>query len=244
MKKIVLASLMSSLSLSSFVHAGAMGDAGCAPSGFVSLEGGYTWNSINGVEVTVPGLTFSPTKQLSQLSGRIAGGIIHMIDDSVGITGELGWGYYGRTTFSVDTTFSTVPVSLSSKYTITGFDVLVGVASIQTYYTLYAKVGGIIQNMQQNNTAIFTTPAIVPLPGTVYHFNDKHTSAAVLPAIKLGAGYNIDANWSITGSYLFAYGANTKTQFNYSTSPTVLVAKVNTQNPMMNAFMLGIQYSV
>ena len=237
MKKIVLASLMSSLSLSPFVYAGSMGDASCAPSGFVSFEGGYTWNKINGLEINIGTLSLSPVKKQDQLSGRIAGGIIHMLDDDIGITGELGWGYYGRTTFNIDSSFGGIPISISNKYTLSGFDALIGLAYIQTYYSLYVKVGGLIQNMQQNNTATGV------FAGRIMDLNEKHTNAAVLPATKLAAAYNIDPNWSITGSWLFAYGATTKASFTLTTNPNVFVAKVNTQNPMMNTFMLGIQYT-
>lgn len=236
MKKIVLASLLSSVSLSSSVYAGSMGDTSCTPSGFISLEGGYTWNKISGLEVLFDTLSFRPVKNQDQLSGRLAGGLINMLDDEFGITGELGWGYYGRTTFNIDTTFGGFPLSFSNRYTLSGFDALIGITYIQTYYTLYAKVGGLIQNMQQNNTATYIAPS-------VFDFNQKENSAAVLPTVKLGAGYNIDANWSITGSYTFAYGATTKTTLAYNSLSSSLTAKINTQNPMMNILMLGVQYT-
>jgi hypothetical protein len=244
MKKIALVSLMSSLSFSSFIYAGAMGDASCAPSAFGSVEGGYTYNKIDGVDFTFGTTTLSTTKNQDQLSVRLAAGVINMFDDDFGVTGELGWGYYGRTTFDLPAVSIAAPVNATSQYTLSGFDVLIGTAYVQTYYTLSFKVGGLIQNMQQKNTFTFNDTAGLLGGPALYTFTGKHNSAAVLPALKLGGGYNIDQNWSITGSWLFAFGATTGTTFNITPAAiTNLSVDVNTQNPMQNSFMIGIQYS-
>ena len=252
MKKIALVSLMSSLSLSSFVQAGEMGDSSCAPSAFMSLEGGYTYNKINGIQFTTgtgtaaTSTTVKAQKKQNKLTTRLAAGVISMIDDSFGVTGELGWGYYGRSTFNLPAASLLIPVNVTSKYTLSGFDVLIGAAFVQTYYSLSFKVGGLIQNMQINNTASLTYPAPAPaLFAGVYTYNEKHNSTAVLPAMKLGANYNIDTNWAITASWLLAYGGSTGTKFNYTPAAvTKLALDVNTQNPMTNSFMLGFQYSI
>jgi hypothetical protein len=243
MKKIALLSLISSLSVSSFVCAGEMGNADSAPTAFVSLEGGYTWNKINGLELTNLTSTVTSEKKQSQTSVRLAAGVISMIDDQFGITGELGWGYYGQTTFNFPVTSVIVgsSLSLSSEHSLYGFDALVGASFIQTYYSLYFKVGGLIQNMQQNNSAIYADPNLSPYN---YSLSEKQNSTQVLPALKLGAAYNIDSNWSITGSYLLAYGATTGTTVTYTPyAISKLVVSVNTQNPKMNTFMLGVQYA-
>ncbi|RUR08651.1 hypothetical protein [Legionella sp. km772] len=248
MKKIAFVSLMSTLSLTTAVNAGAMGDSGCAPSAFASVEGGYTYNKINGFEfVTGTGTSattrsISAEKQQNQYTARLAAGLINMIDDSFGVTGELGWGYYGRTTFNLPVLSLGAPFNATSKFTLSGFDALIGAAWVQTYYSLSFKVGGLIQNMQISNTASLAD-VVAPAFG-VYTLNEKHNSTAVLPAIKLGAAYNIDSNWAITGSWLFAFGASTGTTFTYTPAAVTNVAlDINTQNPMTNSFMLGIQYS-
>lgn len=244
MKKIALVSLMSSLSFSSFIYAGAMGDASCAPSAFGSVEGGYTWNKIDGFDFTTGVTTYSATKNQDQLSVRLAAGVINMLDDDFGVTGELGWGYYGRSTFDLPAASLFAPINATSQYTLSGFDVLIGAAYVQTYYSLSLKVGGLIQNMQQKNTLTFTDPGGLFADPAVYTFTGKHNHTAVLPAVKLGAAYNIDQNWSITGSWLFAFGATTGTTVTFTPAAiTNFAVDVNTQNPMQNTFMLGIQYS-
>jgi hypothetical protein len=243
MKKIALLSLISSVSISSFVYAGEMGNEDCAPTAFASLEGGYTGNKINGLELTNVTSSVTSEKKKTQTSVRLAAGVISMIDDQFGITGELGWGYYGQTTFNFPVTSAIVgsSLSLSSEHSLYGFDALIGASFIQTYYSLYFKVGGLIQNLQQNNTSVYIDPNLNP---NNYSLNEKHNSTAVLPALKLGAAYNIDSNWSITGSYLLAYGATTGTTITYTPSAiNKLVVDVNTQNPTMNTFMIGIQYA-
>lgn len=249
MKKIALVSLMSSLSLSALVHAGEMGDSSCAPSAFASVEGGYTYSKIDGLEFTTgTGIaatttTISSDKQQNQYTVRLAAGLINMIDDTFGVTGELGWGYYGSTTFNLPALSLIVPYNVTSKYTLSGFDALIGAAFVQPYYSLSFKVGGLIQNMQVSNTSSFAD-LIAPGIG-VYTANEKHNSTAVLPAIKLGGAYNIDNNWAITASWLFAYGASPGSTFTYTPAAvTNVTLDVNTQNPMTNSFMLGIQYSV
>jgi hypothetical protein len=245
MKKIALVSLMSALSFSSFLHAGAMGDANCAPSVFASVEGGYTWNKIDGVDITTGITTYSATKNEDQLSFRLAAGVINMLDDEFGVTGELGWGYYGRTTFDFPVTTLSQSVNTSSQYTLSGFDVLIGGAYIQTYYSLSLKVGGLIQNMQQKNSLTFSDPTGVFADPAIYSITGKHNHTTVLPALKLGGAYDIDQNWSITGSWLFAFGATTGTSFTFTPAAiTQFAVDDNTQNPMQNTFMIGIQYSV
>ena len=241
MKKIASICAASVLFSSSFVYAGSMGEDGSscfAP--FVSLEGGYTANKINGYSFSsnVDTITYTSVKKKDQYTGRLAVGILSMMDDQFGFTGELGWGYYGRTTLTPPTgLLLTIPASVSSRYTLTGFDALLGAAYIQTYYSLFFKAGAVIQNMQENSTSY-------PNIASIAVANIKHNSTAVLPAIKLGIGYNIDYNWTITGSYLFAYGASRSTSISYDGTADAYTLNANNQNPMMNTLMLGIQYTV
>lgn len=244
MNKTVLVSFVSACVFNPVLYAGAMGAPNCAPSAFGSIEGGYTWNKIDSLELATGPTTFSIDKKESPYSFRLAAGVISMMDDELGFTGELGWGYYGSTTFDFPVISPGYPFSASSKYTLSGFDVLVGTAYVQTYYSLSLKVGGLIQNMQHKSTmTVDDTLGALGIP-TVYTFTEKRNYTAVLPAVKLGAAYNVDSNWSITGSWLFAFGGTTGTTINFTPAAVNNFAvDVNSQNPMTNTFMLGIQYS-
>ena len=249
MNRIVSSLVLSSLLVSSLGHAGGMGDtgAGCAPSFFASLEGGYVASSITGLSLSGLGLTLTPKKTQDNYSGRIAAGLIRMMDDDFGVTAELGWGYYGSTTFSGASDLTTRSLSISEKYSLTGFDALIGGTYLQPNYTLSLKIGGMIQNMLENRkTSAFNLSPILPsLSTAIVRYNGKENRTQVLPELKLGAGYNFDANWSIIGSYLFVYGPGSKSTYNITDDSSLLAtAEVNHQNAMLNSIMIGVQYTV
>lgn len=242
MKKFILFPLISALS-SSFVHAGGMGDANSCCSTFASLEGGYTKNSIDGYNLTIVGSnnTLTSTEDEQGYTVRLAVGVLSMIDDLYGFTGEVGWGYYGKTTInpSVAGALGQIPAALNIEHTLSGFDALLGISYIQNYFTLSAKAGALIQNMQTSSTAYFT-PQVFPV---VDSFSLKTNRTAVLPTIKLGAAYNFDSNWSLTVSYLGAFGASPGITgvFNPNTLRSTL--SIDDQNSMMNAILFGVQYT-
>lgn len=243
MKKIItLIPLFSALSCSSVVFAGGMGGSQCC-SGFMSLEGGYTWTSISGYEFTLDGLgnTFSSVVSKQGYSARIGGGVINMIDDDFGVTGEVGWGYYGKTTLNSPEAGIILPVStsLSMSHTLSGFDALIGVAFMQPYYTLSFKAGALIQNMQ-TKTAAFIAPIAFPVFDSL---NIKTNQTAVLPEIKVGAAYNFNENWALTAAFMFALGAKNKTTGEFDVNTFRGSLNVNNQNPSMGTGLLGIQYT-
>lgn len=245
MKKITLLSLISVLSCNTFVHAGAMGDnQTMCSSAFVSLEGGYTWNTLGGYDFTVVGLNSNLTSSSNTThnTGRLAAGMITMMDDQFGVTGELGWGYYGKTTFTPSATgvLAPLPGTLSISQTLSGFDALIGLAFVQQYYSLSIKAGALIQNMQTKSDANFA-PFGFPVVDTL---TVKTNTTAVLPEIKLGAAYNFNENWALTGAYIFALGTSPKTTGTFNVNTLRASLSVNNQNPTINSLLLGIQYTV
>ncbi|MCL5271755.1 MAG: hypothetical protein M1486_00185 [Gammaproteobacteria bacterium] len=244
MKKSSLLSLLSALSFSSIIHAGGMGDSNFCCSAFMSLEGGYTLNAIDGYNFALIGTnTFiTSTETDDHYSARIAAGMLNMMDDQFGVTGELGWGYYGKTTLNPSIgNVAPLPGTLTISHTLSGFDALLGVAYIQPCYSLSFKAGALIQNMQTHTTAVFAPAFALPFYD---NYSIKENKTAVLPEVKLGAAYNFNENWSLTGAYIFAWGSDTKTSgaFNLNTQTGSL--DINNQNPTLNSLMLGVQYTV
>ena len=241
MKKITLISLISALSCSALVHAGGMGEQTCGTgstcnAGFVSLEGGYSVSSIGNYNFTITGVpsSFSSVKKTQHYAGRLAAGMITMMDEQWGMTGELGWGYYGRTTLNPNLVLAGFDFTM--KHTITGFDALIGLAFVQPSYSISLKAGAMIQNLQVQTTSNFSAFDL-PL------FEDNKTNqTAALPEIKLGAAYNFDNNWSLTAAYLVAFGSSPKTTGNYDGIDR-LTFNSNNLNPTINALLLGIQYT-
>ncbi len=210
MKKRIIISLITALSCTNIAFSGAMGDSNFCANGFVAVEGGYTWSEIADYNFTFNGLALtgiSSRKKNNGATGRLAAGVLSMMDDEIGVTGELGWGYYGDVTLNPrnESVILPIPVALSYKYALNGFDALIGVAYIQPYYSASLKIGAMVQNM------LITSSDDLAVFDNISTMVNKTNSTAVLPEIKLGAAYNINTNWAITGAYSFVYGANMKT---------------------------------
>lgn len=240
MNKITLISLISALSCSPLIHAGAMGGE-LSNSGFISFEGGYTLNNIDNYDFAIIGanVLLTSVKSNQHYTGRLAAGMINMMDDQFGLTGELGWGYYGRTTLNPSLTSSNTGDTLTIKHTLSGFDALVGIAYIQQNFSMSLKAGGLIQNMQTQTSAVFGDLTLFDN----FALNTKTIHTAVLPEVKLGAAYNFDSNWAVTGAYIFALGSSPKTTGVFDINTFNAFLDVNTQNPTLNTFLLGIQYT-
>lgn len=247
MNKFTLIPLISALSFSSLIHAGGMGDQSCGntgncSSGFISLEGGYTVNSIGNYNFTLTGVgggAFESIKTSQHYTGRLAAGMINMMDDQVGMTGELGWGYYGRTTLNPP---NLIFGNFSIQNTLTGFDALVGVAYVQPYFSLSFKAGGLIQNMATTTSSSTNFATLLGFPSTFTN-TTKVNQTAVLPEIKLGAAYNFDSNWSLTAAYLVAIGSSPKTTGTFDPTLVNAALTTNNQNPTISSLLLGIQYT-
>lgn len=238
MKKITLLSLISVLSCSAHVHAGGMGDQPYSNAGFIAFEGGYTMNTIDNYNFNIVGFNqaLSSIKSTQHYTGILSAGMLFMMDDQFAVTSELGWGYYGRTTLTPDFVgFG----DLTIQHTLTGFDALIGLAYIQPNYSLFLKGGALIQNMQIKTTVDFADPTFPLVTG----FIEKVNHTAALPEIKLGASYNFDSNWALTGAYIFALGSTPKTTGTLDATTLASSLTSNNLNPTINALVLGIQYT-
>lgn len=242
MKKIIINSLITVMSYSASVSAGAMGtidQAACFKS-FLAAEGGYTWNQVKGYNLNITGFDtqFVSQEKTSGGTGRLSAGLIRQVDE-LGLSSEIGFGYYGRVTSTPSLTVLgealTLP-NLNNKSTLTGLDVLVGVAYIdQDYgYSLYFKAGGLVENMSTNFDATLTTLDI----------SESGNVTAALPEIKVGGTYDFDENWSLTASYLHAFGSSPRTHGTLDLTTLTTHLNANTQNPSISSVLVGIQYMI
>lgn len=244
MKKITFISLISTLTFSSYVTAGDMGCGGSSACGtaFVALEGGYTTNTINGYNLSITGLNtvITSTKKIQGETVRLSAGMIAAMDEQFAVTGEVGWGYYGRTSMTPTVGGIIVPGTFAISHTLTGFDALVGAVYTQPSYNLFFKAGALIQNMQTSTNANFTA-FVFPDVNTL---KEEYNNTAVLPEIKLGGAYNFNENWALTAAYMFALGASPKTTGDFNVNTGTSSLSINTQNPTINSLLLGVQYTV
>lgn len=243
MNKIILITFATTLSMSSMVYAGGMGnDSNFCCSGFVSLEGGYTWNRIDGYQFTFSGTNASITsvEDNKGYTGRLAAGMFNMFDEELAMSGELGWGYYGKTNLdpALNGFVATIPGTINQSNTITGFDALVGLAYVQPSFNFSIKAGAMIQNMQNKFQATFT-PGVFPLFDT---YQTKTNRTQVLPEMKLGGAYSFDNNWSITAAYLFVLGSSPSFDADFNVNTGSFNFATDEQNTGLNTILLGVQY--
>ncbi|MFA6302252.1 MAG: hypothetical protein WC627_03855 [Legionella sp.] len=237
MKKITLITMISALTFCPLVHAGAMGDSDspfCLAT-FIGLEGGYSNNTIDGYDLTATGLgtIFTPTKTNTGYTGRLSVGVSNRIDEWAG-SGEIGWGYYGRTTLSALDPFDFA--ALSNEYTLTGFDILAGVAWVPSNLSVYLKGGAMIQNMSTKFNANFD------LASNFLTLEENKT--AVLPEIKFGGAYNFSDNWAITAAVQYVFGATVKTTGNIDFIGDTSDLTINNRNTSIGTVLVGLQYSI
>ncbi len=234
------------IALSSSVYAGTMGPIQTATvSPFVGIEGGYTWSQLNGFDFNVVDTLRIRTNDSEKgWSGRISTGLIYPLNDTFSTTGEIGWGYYGKTDFSGVLSVPGLPtVNLNGvdiKSSQNGFDVLAGVMYTQPSYDLFFKAGALIQNSRLNvriNESLLDSDLI----GII---SNKSSQTEALPLIKLGGAYHINEQLSVTASWMHAFGSEQKYNVSLLQSVTAPAfnANINTMNPTIDSILVGLQY--
>lgn len=235
-------------------YAGTMGPI-ATPStlmGFVSGEGGYTWNKVKGITLTgsgIGGAVFGlNTNQNNQGgTGRLAVGVMHPINDLLFLSGEIGWGYYGETTSHFDLSGVSNAAAITSaingvnlKNTLWGFDVLAGVVYNQPQYDLFFKAGALMENSQLK----FSTGNLSSISSTVTGSSViKNNQTEALPVIKLGASYHVWENLSVFAAWTHAFGSNEQLNANIAFStPVALYVNANLQNPTLDVVTGGLTY--
>lgn len=217
-------------------HAGSMGPVSSdtrSTKPFLSLEGAYTWNQLNGVSVngTMPSTHEKPW------GGRLAVGFIHPYSDVLRFSGELGGGYYGSQSTSVGN-FG------NSNVSIDGYDLLFGALYTYKQFDLFGDVGV----MAQNNRSRVTQNLGVANPGGILNGTTtvKSNQTQILPEIKVGGIYNVCDNWGISLAYMHVFGVNSGGSATVTpiTGGVVVNATTQTQNPTLDAVMLGVRYTV
>lgn len=266
MQKLVAIGVLT-LSVVSFAHAGAMGPVASTPTlyTFVGAEGGYTWNDIDGITFNSQdsggddyfdiGTT---TSQNSGGSARLYAGLMRLIySDSLYFSGEVGWGYYGKTTLTLNF-ISNNPNSsnlngTSLTDTFNGFDALIGLVYNQPRFDLFLKAGALLQNSNlKGNLVVNQAPNA---NNTNYSYTSVRVKLAlpqVLPEIKVGGAYHVNDNIAVTATYAHAFGFASQVDIDtnncngnnpFCQGGTITNSLVNANvNPSLDIVMLGLQY--
>jgi len=233
---------------------------------FVGAEGGYTWNDINGIKINTldsggdsyfdAGVTSSRN---AGGSARVYAGLMRLIyRDALYFSGEVGWGYYGKTTLTLHYITDNPNSSNLNGSTLTdtfnGFDALIGLVYNQPRYDLFLKAGALLQNSNLNGHLIVNQP---PNPNnnsfSYTNVGVKLTLPQTLPEIKVGGAYHVNENISVSATYAHAFGYATQVNVGAlncnngtganCTGGTISNTLANASvNPSMDIVMLGLQY--
>lgn len=241
MKKTSLLTLITSLTCSAFAYAGDMGEdpSMCCVTTFFSLEAGYTKTNIEGFNIDLIGVgTLAPVNSKKGYTARLAAGVLDKLYDEWGISGELGWGYYGRT--SNNSSLLSTDFYLANSYTVSGFDLLVGVSYMQPSFDLFLKAGALVQTL-----SVSTTLEVASFDGAAFSsLATQSNKTGVLPEVKIGGAYNFNDNWSLTAAYAYAFGSTLKFTGTLDTLGNLTNVAINNQNPTLSTILVGIQYTV
>lgn len=228
-----------------------MGDvSSCLPGEvFIAAEGGWTWSQWNDVyvEIAEVGGIYS-TKDFDRGSARVSMGFKKGVSDSLAALGEIGYGYYGRTKFNFHQdgpVFSTPEApdfsQMNIRATLDGFDVLAGFSYRTSLLDLSFKAGAMIENTRYKSHVNLSGVAAGGMYGSVFLAANL---TQVFPEIKLEAAYQVANNLSLTASWMHVFGEKPSVNFELNpSSPPDATATVSTQNPRIDAVMLGVRYA-
>lgn len=254
-------------SVVSFAYAGVMGPVAMTPTlyTFVGAEGGYTWNDIDGITFNSQdsgGDDFfengTTSSKNSGGSARLYAGLMRLIySDWLYFSGEVSWGYYGKTTLTLNFTTNNPnsgdPNGTTLTDTFNGFDALIGLVYNQPRYDLFLKAGALLQNSNLKGDVIVNQ---APNPNNSSYSNTlvgvKLTLPQNLPEIKVGGAYHVNDHIAVSASYAHAFGFPTQLNVDATNcngnSPfcqggTINNTLVNANvNPSLDIVMLGLQF--
>ena len=227
--------LFSTLFLASTVYAGEMGPALSEENPlFASIEGAYTWNSIQNQIVNA--ITLNKTNY--GWGGRVAAGAIHQTLGAMSYSAELGWGYYDRTTL-----VSSI-VGVNRDLSFYGLDLLLGGNYRYNQMDYFLKLGGMVQNMRINNSKNISQT----VPGGMMTGHSKmiRTTSVVAPEIKVGGIYNLTTQLGLSLAYTYVFGndAHGTSNNDATAAPASIITNSSyTGAPIsLSSLMLGLRY--
>lgn len=204
---------------------------------FATAEGGYTWNSLGDTQITVGGTTFTATQTDSGGSGRLAMGAVHYSTRTPGLsyTGELGWGYYGKTEYAESDR------GIDAQDYIYGVDLLAGVDYMfNSKFDGFFKLGGLFENVRMKRTTDLSELTGGTASGTD---NETTTTSSVIPEVKIGGIYNVTSEWGLSAAYVHAFGNSDVSMTIQKTADPDVSNTTATGAPVsLNTILFGVVY--
>lgn len=218
-------------------YAGTMGSA--PPSlarPYIAGEATYTWRQIDAPNIN----SFTSTLSNQPWGFRVSAGLLRLYTEKLGLTAELGGGYYGKTSISS-------PISASmGNISVNGFDVLVGLLYKLEYLDVFGEIGF----MGENTRSDFTRYNLVQLlNGNLIRGRTRTRipTTELLPELRVGGIYNLRNNLGVTLAYMHTFGSTMKYEIKSKTGLATGIDKlsdVNVRNPTLNSILLGLRYYI
>lgn len=215
---------------------------------FASIEGGWTWNNLNGVNINISDVgSIYTTKHSNKGTARVSMGFKRSISNNFAALGEIGYGYYGKTTFNFHQDGPLLSSAgapdfsqINIKSTIDGFDVLAGFSYHLSIIDLSFEAGAMIENVRYKPSINFSGIA----PGNTFGsaIIDSNLTQ-VFPEIKIGVGYQLIDHLSLTASWMHVFGEKPSINVNINPSSPPGIIAIKTQNPTIDTFVLGASYA-
>lgn len=225
--------------------AGAMGPVGLHTSivPYITGEASGTWTNFNIIGIN----SINMVKSGNIWGGRLGVGLMHPFGDRFYFTGEIGGGSYGSQK-QIGTNAAGNPATYN-RFSIDGYDVLVGTLMVVESFELFGHAGFMIENFRNNQWEDLgqTIPGGF-LTGSV----SQHTNATqVFPEIKVGAnyalpGFALQGKLALTVSYMHVFGANPRISESIYASQTGIIqnSSINSENPTLNSVLFGLRYYI
>jgi len=227
----------------SAAHAGAMGPSTCQDCvvPFVSAEAAYNWLGVGSVTIN----NIQGVETYKKWGGRVGAGITRSYRENFSFTGELGYGYYGKTNisfadganvgqFSVDG----LDLLVGAQYALSGFDALRGL-------DVFFKAGAMVENRRSKGS--INLGVLVNGNYISGSQNGNTNQSQVLPELKVGGLYHVWDNFLVSLSYMKVFGSTVGSTSSQSATVSPASYTSNTsvhyQNPGINSIMFGLQYN-
>jgi hypothetical protein len=250
---------MLSACASSSLYAGTMGPVSTVSPTFrpfIIGEAAYSWPEISGININFTNLAkLNSNAQTQGWGGRLGMGVMRSISERFALSFEGGLMYNDHVNLQpvfqvtgAQVTPSTSVIHINfDQY---GFDLLGGIVYTRPKYELFFKAGALFENMRThlglnmnkiltNNTRQSTFTA-----NTTQALNLN--IGQVMPEIKLGGGYHVTDNWSVTAAWMHAFGGtmgvNSDNISLSSGSVSISNIGLSLNNPTINSVMFGVEY--
>jgi len=258
MRQKILLSIMLLICGSSGLYAGTMGAVAKEKEykPFIIGEAAYSWPDVTGFDVNFTNLARLRSNILiNGWGGRIAAGVMRSISDRFALSFEGGLMYNDH--FNVQPVYSVTGAQvIPEKTTVTmngdqyGFDLLGGIVYSKPKYDLFFKAGALFENTRTHLAV--NLHEILRNNDRRRYFREGSTQAInvnigqVMPEIKLGGGYHVTDNWSVTAAWMHAFGGTMGFHADDMDLQTNQLSigniAANLNNPSINSVLFGVQY--